>query len=80
MHGIIKAAHTEGIGKTDGQLKKRLLDYAAELGIFPTPPPKPPGQESEPDDFDRFLERIEWGFIDQPGSDTNYKPYNREYE
>jgi hypothetical protein len=80
VYGIIKAAHTEGIGKTDGQLKRKLLDYAAELGIFPTPPPTPPGQEPEADDFDRFLERIEWGFIDQPGRDTNDKPYNREYD
>lgn len=79
IHGIIKAAHTEGIGKTDGQLKRRLLDYAAELGIFPTPPPTPPGQDSPQDEFDQLLERIEWGFIDQPGVDPNHKPYGRDY-
>jgi hypothetical protein len=78
-HGIVKAALTEGIGSSDAQLKRRLLAYAAELGIKPKGQPRPPGEEPPKDDFDNLLERIEWGFIDQPGMDQNLKPYGRDY-
>jgi hypothetical protein len=81
IHAIVKTALTEGVGKTDGQLKQRLKDYAELLGIKTRETdrngnPIPEG----PDDFDQLLEKIERGFIDQPGITDQEKPYGREYE
>lgn len=78
---IVKAALTEGIGKTDGQLKQRIKDYATELGLTAkNTDPEPPNAPKEKDDFDLLLEKIERGFIDQPGITDITKPYGREYE
>jgi hypothetical protein len=78
IHGIVKAALTEGIGKTDGQLFQRVKDFAAELGLS-APAQDDPSKPKPPDEFDQLLEQIERGFIDQPGITDVTNPYGREY-
>ncbi|QHV00001.1 hypothetical protein BWK47_07590 [Synechocystis sp. CACIAM 05] len=84
IHAIVKAALTEGIGKTDGQMLSRIRAFAKEMGITPKAPDKDgdgtPDQPREKDDFDRFLEDVEYGFIGQGAwaTDGITKPYGRE--
>ncbi|MBE9239684.1 hypothetical protein [Synechocystis salina] len=84
IHAIVKAALTEGIGKSDGQMLSRLKDFAKEMGITPKDPDKNndgnSDQPKEKDDFDRFLEDVEWGFIGQGAwaAEGQTKPYGRE--
>lgn len=82
-HAIIKAALTEGIGKTDGQMMTRVYSFANEMGIKRKQPDNPdnPDQAPEKDDFDRFLEDVEYGFINQGAwADDSTKPYGRELD
>jgi hypothetical protein len=84
IHAIVKAALTEGIGKSDGQMLSRIKAFAKEMGVVAKNPDKNNDGESdqpkEKDDFDRFLEDVEYGFIGQGAwaTDGQTKPYGRE--
>jgi hypothetical protein len=84
IHAIVKAALTEGIGKSDAQMLRQLKNFAAEMGVIPKSSDNNndgiPDQEQELDDFDRFLEDAEWGFITKGAgaSDVTPQPYGRE--
>ncbi len=84
IHAIVKAALTEGIGKSDAQMMSRIKAFAKEMGIVPKNPDKnndgASDQPREKDDFDRFLEDAEYGFIGQGAwaTDGQTKPYGRE--
>lgn len=84
IHAIVKAALTEGIGKSDAQMVRQLKAFAKEMGVTPKEPDQNndgnPDQPREPDDFDRFLEDVEYGFIGQGAwaTDAQTKPYGRE--
>jgi hypothetical protein len=85
IHAIVKAALTEGIGKSDAQMLRQLKDFAAEMGVIPKNPDKNndgiPDQETEKDDFDRFLEDVETGFIAQGAwtGESLPEPYGRSF-
>jgi hypothetical protein len=84
IHAIVKAALTEGIGKSDGQMLSRIKAFAKEMGVTAKDQNRDPDgisdQPKEKDDFDRFLEDVEYGFIGQGAwaTDGQTKPYGRE--
>jgi hypothetical protein len=69
-------APRDGIGDRMKELAQRANSFVSN-GV--TPPPTDADGETE-DDFDLFLNRVERGFIDEPGVTDAINPYGREYD
>jgi hypothetical protein len=79
---IIRAVHFEeasldGIGERMKELAVRALNFEQNGGNTPDPEN---GDGTGENDFDLFLDRVERGFIDEPGISDGVNPYGRDFE